>query len=199
MSRSVKKGPFVAFSLLKKIDAMNASEEKKIIKTWSRASTILPSFVGHTIAIHDGRKHVPVYITEDMVGHKLGEFAPTRTFKGHNKRIKMEVQAIARNIRISPRKVRIVADLIRGKSAGEALSILRNTPKAASSVVEKALRSAMANAENNNNMNIDSLYISTIFVDAGPIMKRVHPRSRGQAFGIMKRTSTLTVKVSERE
>lgn len=68
-----------------KIDAMNASEEKKIIKTWSRASTILPSFVGHTIAIHDGRKHVPVYITEDMVGHKLGEFAPTRTFKGHNK------------------------------------------------------------------------------------------------------------------
>ena len=110
----------------------------------------------------------------------------------------MEVQAIARNIRISPRKVRIVADLIR-KSAGEALSILRNTPKAASSVVEKALRSAMANAENNNNMNIDSLYISTIFVDAGPIMKRVHPRSRGQAFGIMKRTSTLTVKVSERE
>lgn len=111
----------------------------------------------------------------------------------------MEVQAIARNIRISPRKVRIVADLIRGKSAGEALSILRHTPKAASPVVEKALRSAMANAENNNNMNIDSLYISTIFVDAGPIMKRVHPRSRGQAFGIMKRTSTLTVKVSERE
>ena len=83
MSRSVKKGPFVAFSLLKKIDAMNASEEKKIIKTWSRASTILPSFVGHTIAIHDGRKHVPVYITEDMVGHKLGEFALTRTYRGH--------------------------------------------------------------------------------------------------------------------
>ena len=83
MSRSVKKGPFVAFSLLKKIDAMNASEEKKIIKTWSRASTILPSFVGHTIAIHDGRKHVPVYITEDMVGHKLGEFAGTRTYRGH--------------------------------------------------------------------------------------------------------------------
>ena len=85
MSRSVKKGPFVAFSLLKKIDAMNASEEKKIIKTWSRASTILPSFVGHTIAIHDGRKHVPVYITEDMVGHKLGEFALTRTYRGHGK------------------------------------------------------------------------------------------------------------------
>ena len=85
MSRSVKKGPFVAFHLLKKIDAMNEANEKKVVKTWSRASTILPSFVGHTIAVHDGRKHVPVYGTEDMVGHKLGEFAPTRTFKGHAK------------------------------------------------------------------------------------------------------------------
>lgn len=111
----------------------------------------------------------------------------------------MEVQAISRNIRISPRKVRIVANLIRGKKAGEAISILHNTPKVASKIIEKCLRSAMANAENNNNMNIDNLYISTIFVDAGPIMKRVHPRFRGQAFGIMKRTSTLTVKVFEKE
>lgn len=85
MSRSIKKGPFVAHHLLKKIDAMNEANEKKVIKTWSRASMILPSFVGHTIAVHDGRKHVPVYITEDMVGHKLGEFAPTRMFKGHAK------------------------------------------------------------------------------------------------------------------
>lgn len=85
MSRSVKKGPFVAFSLEKKVNVMNEAGEKKVVKTWSRASTILPSFVGHTIAVHDGRKHVPVYVTEDMVGHKLGEFAPTRTFKGHNK------------------------------------------------------------------------------------------------------------------
>ena len=83
MSRSIKKGPYVHESLLKKIDAMNDKNEKKVVKTWSRSSTILPSFVGHTIAVHDGRKHVPVYITEDMVGHKLGEFAPTRTFKGH--------------------------------------------------------------------------------------------------------------------
>lgn len=85
MSRSVKKGPFVAFSLVKKINAMNEANENKIVKTWSRASTILPSFVGHTIAIHDGRKHVPVYVTEDMVGHKLGEFVATRTFRGHKK------------------------------------------------------------------------------------------------------------------
>lgn len=83
MSRSVKKGPYVHASVLKKIDAMNSKNEKKVVKTWSRSSTILPSFVGHTIAVHDGRKHVPVYITEDMVGHKLGEFAPTRTFRGH--------------------------------------------------------------------------------------------------------------------
>ncbi len=83
MSRSVKKGPYVAESLLKKIRAMNETGKKTVIKTWSRASTIVPEMVGHTIAVHDGRKHVPVYITEDMVGHKLGEFAPTRTFRGH--------------------------------------------------------------------------------------------------------------------
>ena len=83
MSRSVKKGPFVEKKLFERIEAMNAKNEKKVLKTWSRASTIFPEFVGHTIAVHDGRKHVPVYVTEDMVGHKLGEFAPTRTFKGH--------------------------------------------------------------------------------------------------------------------
>ncbi len=83
MSRSIKKGPYIHASLQKKVEAMNAKNEKKVVKTWSRASTILPGFVGHTIAVHDGRKHVPVYVTEDMVGHKLGEFAPTRTFRGH--------------------------------------------------------------------------------------------------------------------
>ena len=83
MSRSVKKGPFVQEKLLAKVEALNTANDKKVVRTWSRSSTILPAFVGHTIAVHDGRKHVPVYITEDMVGHKLGEFAPTRTFKGH--------------------------------------------------------------------------------------------------------------------
>ena len=83
MGRSVKKGPFVQPALLKRIQEMNKTGEKRILKSWSRASTIFPDFVGHTIAIHDGRKHVPVYVTEDMVGHKLGEFAPTRTFRGH--------------------------------------------------------------------------------------------------------------------
>lgn len=85
MSRSLKKGPFIADSLLKKIDKLNAANDKQVIKTWSRASTILPQMVGHTIAVHNGRQHVPVFISEQMVGHKLGEFAPTRTFKGHAK------------------------------------------------------------------------------------------------------------------
>ncbi|MGN0988909.1 MAG: 30S ribosomal protein S19 [Eubacteriales bacterium] len=84
MSRSVKKGPYVEASLMKKVLDMNAKGEKRVIKTWSRASTIFPDFVGHTFAVHDGRKHVPVYVVEDMVGHKLGEFAPTRLFKGHS-------------------------------------------------------------------------------------------------------------------
>ncbi|MBR1532912.1 MAG: 30S ribosomal protein S19 [Ruminococcus sp.] len=83
MSRSTKKGPFVQPVLLKRVEEMNASGEKRILKTWSRSSTIFPQFVGHTFAVHDGRKHVPVYVTEDMVGHKLGEFAPTHTFRGH--------------------------------------------------------------------------------------------------------------------
>ena len=83
MSRSLKKGPFVEEKLYARVEAMNAKGEKKVVKTWSRASVIYPEFVGHTIAVHDGRKHVPVYVTEEMVGHKLGEFAPTRTFKGH--------------------------------------------------------------------------------------------------------------------
>ena len=83
MGRSVKKGPFVEPVLLKRVEEMNKAGEKRVLKTWSRASTIFPDFVGHTIAVHDGRKHVPVYITEDMVGHKLGEFAPTRTYRGH--------------------------------------------------------------------------------------------------------------------
>ena len=83
MGRSIKKGPYVHPVLLKRVKEMNEAGEKRVLKTWSRSSTIFPDFVGHTFAVHDGRKHVPVYVTEDMVGHKLGEFAPTRTFKGH--------------------------------------------------------------------------------------------------------------------
>ena len=92
MSRSVKKGPYVSEKLLKRIEEMNEKGEKNVLKNWSRSSTLFPQMVGHTIAVHDGRKHVPVYVTEDMVGHKLGEFAPTRTYRGHagEKKTKMK-------------------------------------------------------------------------------------------------------------
>lgn len=92
MSRSIKKGPFVHKALMKRIDEMNNSGEKKVVKTWSRSSTIFPDMVGHTIAVHDGRKHIPVYISEDMVGHKLGEFAFTRTYRGHVSEKKSKVR-----------------------------------------------------------------------------------------------------------
>ncbi|MCP4420524.1 MAG: 30S ribosomal protein S19 [Chloroflexi bacterium] len=83
MSRSLKKGPFISPKLLKKVEALNASKRREVIRTWSRSSTVFPQMVGHTIAVYDGRRHIPIYITENMVGHKLGEFAPTRTFRGH--------------------------------------------------------------------------------------------------------------------
>mgnify|MGYP000916618185 CR=1 FL=1 len=97
MSRSVKKGPYVQEALLKKINELNKNGEKKVIKTWSRSSTIFPQMIGHTIAVHDGRKHVPVYISEDMVGHKLGEFALTRTYRGH-------VNKTEKTTRVAPQK-----------------------------------------------------------------------------------------------
>ena len=110
----------------------------------------------------------------------------------------MEANAIAKYVRIAPRKVRIVIDLIRGKNVVEALAVLKNTPKVASDVIYKVLKSAIANAENNYDMNSDALFVSAAFVDQGPTMKRVHPRSRGQAFKILKRSSHVTVVVKER-
>ena len=198
MSRSLKKGPFVEEKLYNRIVAMNESGDKKVIKTWSRSSTIFPEFIGHTIAVHDGRKHVPVYVTEDMVGHKLGEFAPTRTFKGHGDHTERSTSLKQKFVRISPRKARQVVDLIRGKSVGEAYAILKFTPHKGAALVEKVLKSAVANAEHNYNMNVDELYISTAYVDQGASLKRFKPRAMGRADGIRKRTSHITVMVSER-
>lgn len=110
----------------------------------------------------------------------------------------MEAKAIAKHIRIAPRKIRIVVDLIRGKNVGEAFAILKFTPKIGADVVEKVLRSAVANAEHNFDMNVDELYVSDVFVDQGPTMKRIHPRSRGQAFKILKRSSHVTLVVKEK-
>ncbi len=110
----------------------------------------------------------------------------------------MEAKAIARHIRIAPRKIRIVIDLIRGKNVGEAFAILKHTPKVGAEVVEKVLKSAVANAEHNYDLNTDALFVSQAFVDQGPTLKRIHPRSRGQAFKILKRTSHVTLVVKER-
>ena len=110
----------------------------------------------------------------------------------------MEAKAVAKNIRIAPRKVRVVIDLIRSKNVGEAFAILKYTPKVGTEVVEKVLKSAVANAENNLDLNVDNLYVSAVYVDQGPTMKRIHPRSRGQAFKILKRSSHVTVVVQER-
>src|SRR5512145_781125 len=104
MSRSLKKGPFVDDSLLKKIEAMNEGGEKKVVKTWSRRSTVVPDMVGHTLAVHNGKKFIPVYVTENMVGHKLGEFAPTRTFKGHTTKTGKEAKVAAAAAAAPPAK-----------------------------------------------------------------------------------------------
>ena len=110
----------------------------------------------------------------------------------------MESKAVAKYVRIAPRKVRVVMDLIRGKNVAEAFAILKFTPKVGAEVVEKVLRSAVANAENNFGMDVDKLYVSSAFVDQGPTLKRIHPRSRGQAFKILKRTSHVTIVVNEK-
>lgn len=110
----------------------------------------------------------------------------------------MESKAVAKYVRIAPRKVRVVMDLIRGKNVAEAFAILKFTPKAGAEVVEKVLRSAVANAENNFDMDVEKLYVKTVFADQGPTLKRIHPRSRGQAFKILKRTSHVTIVVDEK-
>ena len=110
----------------------------------------------------------------------------------------MEAKAVAKYVRVAPRKVRVVMDLIRGKNVAEAFAILKFTPKVGADVIEKVLKSAVANAENNFDMNVDKLYVSSAYVDQGPTLKRIHPRSRGQAFKILKRTSHITVVVEER-
>ena len=204
MARSLKKGPFADESLLKKVDAMNAAGDKTVIKTWSRRSTIFPSFVGHTFAVHDGRRHVPVYVTEDMVGHKLGEGSSMA--KGHRSQIKRErneqrdtrPSAKISYARVSVQKACFVLDAIRGKDVQTALGILAYNPRYASSVIEKLLKSAIANAENNNGMSVENLYIEECYANKGPTMKRIKPRAQGRAYRIEKRMSHITIVLNER-
>ena len=172
MGRSISKGPFADTHLVNKVQDATSRNEKKVIRTWSRRSTILPEFVGQTIAVHNGKKFIPVYVTENMVGHKLGEFSPTRTFKGHSAKVGDRENGQAglevRGTRWKqepkqdtsgspPQKARLVVDLIRGRNAGEAINILRATNKRIAPVVEKVLRSAIANAENRSaDVDVDS-------------------------------------------
>ncbi len=175
---------------------MNESGDKQMVKTWSRTSTVFPEMVGHTIAVHDGRKHVPVFVSESMVGHKLGEFAPTRTFRAHSgaQGARGElmaatetdtqapmVRAKARYVRVAPRKARLVADQVRGMAVTEAQALLASRRAAPPRDILKLLDSAAANAENNHELVADEMRIAEIHVDEGPTLQalaRPRPRPR---------------------
>ncbi|MBW8867129.1 MAG: 30S ribosomal protein S19 [Acidobacteria bacterium] len=209
MGRSLKKGPFVDTHLLEKVEVMNRANEKKVIKTWSRRSTVVPEMVGHTLAVHNGRKFIPVYVTENMVCQKLGEFAPTRLFKGHTTKvaektatvaIMIQAEATARYVRTSAQKAGLVLDLIRGKDVNRALATLKFTRKGIAADIEKVLRSAIANAQNKDGFSgdVERLFVSACYANQGPSAKRVRPAPMGRAFRVLKRTTHLTVHVSER-
>src|SRR5690606_23571977 len=193
--RSLKKGPFIDLHLLKKVEVAVEKNDRKPVKTWSRRSMVLPQMVGLTIAVHNGRQHVPVIVTEDMVGHKLGEFAATRTYRGHaaDKKAKrygdrkMEVAATLKGAKLSAQKARLVADQIRGKKVDEALNLLTFSNKKAADVIKKVLESAIANAEHNDGADVDDLKVSTVFVNEGRSLKRIMPRAKGRADRIVKR------------
>ena len=220
MTRSLKKGPFVDDHLLKKVDAQNTVGERRVIKTWSRRSTIIPDMVGHTIAVHDGRKHVPVYITESMVGHKLGEFSPTRTFRFHAGQEKRRegswamtgpklndgellvdddrpsTKATAKYLRGSASKAREVLDLIRGLDVRRADEVLQFTTRDVAKDIRKVLASAVANAVHNDEQDADELFVLACYADEGPTLRRFRPRARGRATRIRKRTCHITIVVA---
>ena len=221
MSRSLKKGPFVDTSLLEKIEEMNRVNEKRVVKTWSRRSTVIPEMVGHTMAVHNGKKFIPVYVTENMVGHKLGEFSPTRSFRGHTTKTEkaaaaapaagrrprrrdrdmaVEAQATARGVRTSAQKAGLVCDLIRNKSVNEAIAILQFTRKTIARDLGKVLRSAVANVQQSEGFggDIERLFVSACYANQGPSQKRVRPAPMGRAYRVVKRSAHLTVQVAER-
>ena len=235
MARSVWKGPFVDGYLLKKAETSRASGRHEMIKIWSRRSTILPQFVGLTFGVYNGQKHIPVMVTEEMVGHKFGEFAPTRMFYGHSSDRKAkragaaasrgccagcrtelrqgamskkkreralsdtEAKAVARMLRVSPQKLNLVAGLIRGKKVSMALADLEFSRKRIARDVRKCLESAIANAENNHDLDVDDLVVSEAFVGKALVMKRSTPRGRGRVGRIFKPFSNLTIVVRQVE
>ena len=188
-----------------------------MIKIWSRRSTILPQFVGLTFGVHNGNKHIPVLVSEDMVGHKFGEFSPTRTYHGHSvgqegeeglimgkpKRERVlndnEAKAELNMIRVSAQKLNLVAELIRGKKVATALADLTFSRKRIAGAVKKTLESAIANAENNHQLDVDSLVVAEAYVGKALMLKRWTPRGRGRVGRIRKRFSNLTIVVREVE
>ena len=231
MTRSVWKGPFVDGYLLKKAEAARASSRHEMIKIWSRRSTILPQFVGLTVRrLQRPQAHSRCMVTEEMVGHKFGEFAPTRTFYGHSVRpqgearagsrlpaarlkgnramskkaherslAENEAQAVARMLRVSPQKLNLVAGLIRGKKVATALADLEFSRKRIAKDVRKCLQSAIANAENNHELDIDDLVVAEAHVGKALVLKRFSPRGRGRVGRIMKPFANLTIVVREVE
>ena len=193
MPRSLKKGPFIDPKLLKKVQIAQETRSSRVVKTWSRRSTIVPEMVGITLAVHNGRKFIPVFISEDMVGHKLGEFSPTRTYYGHAADKKSRVKYV----RISPQKVRVMVSAVKGKPVEDGLNILKFMPQKAANIVEKIIRSAVANADQNMDIDVDSLVIRNVIADQGPTLKRFRARARGRGTRILKKTAHITVILAE--
>ena len=216
MARSLKKGPFVDEHLLKKIDAQNAAGERKVIKTWSRRSTIIPDMVGHTLAVHDGRKHVPVYVTESMVGHKLGEFSPSRTFKFHagmersaalmtgpklNEKSSSPASAPARRRPPSTCAARPPRPAPCSTSSGVSTSSpptrCSSSPIATSPTTSaRCSHPPWRTTINNEHADAEELFVIACFADEGPTLRRFRPRARGRATRIHKRTCHITVIVA---
>ena len=207
MSRSLKKGPFVDYKLDKKVKALS-SEDRTIIKTWARQSTISPEMVGHTIAVHNGRVHVPVFVSENMVGHKLGEFAPTRKFRRHGGKKAAEAakvkgqsmstvkaHAYIKGIKSLPRKTGIVASLVRDRYVADALVILDHTPRRAALSIKKAIESAKANLMQHYSVDTKTIAINRIVVTSGTRYRRYVPASRGRALPYEKISSNVFVEV----
>jgi len=211
MSRSIWKGPFVDPSLLKKVEKLKDQSNKPPIKTWSRKSTIIPEFVGYSFLIHNGKKFIPIKISEEMVGHKLGEFSPTRQFSGHTPADKKAAQTASQGTSAASttttpsttkpkaRKINLLLKNIRGKKADIAVRDLSFARQRIAFDIKKTVQSAIANAENNNQYDIDNLYISEAYVGKSIVLKRFRARAKGRASAIRKPYSNLTIVLSEKK
>ena len=217
MSRSLKKGPFTDDHLVKKVAAMNEKNEKKVVRTWSRRSTILPEFIGHTLGVHNGKKFIPVYVTENMVGHKLGEFSPTRTLQGPRgqgrSRRRRPSRPKTERRRWKPRaEAQIHPDVAAEGAAGDRPDPRPARPNEArhhsaldqqahgADGAERCCDSAIANAENRiNDVDVDELFVTEAYVNEGPRMKRIRPAPMGRAYRYQRRMAHIVVKVGDRK